>query len=269
MGNVILLRDPSEAAPDRYEAAFAAEGFHPVSVPVLDTVHTNISNLADIVRRGPAAQTLSGVIITSKRSCEAWRKALQLLQADHEGKSVLASWESVPFYVVGKATSAALQETFSTFARLGVGSPDIRGESTGSAVSLAPLILNDLKERPANLLYLTGDKNRDTLPRLLEDGGMSLQFLQVYETCGSPSFPETLSAAISSSPVNKHWWVVYFAPSVAAYVTPTIRKHFHLEGTIQSSSPPVLVQAKVAAIGPTTDTFLQEIVSVIVNAKAI
>ena len=102
--------------------------------------------------------------------------------------------------MVGKATSAALQETFAAFAHLGVGSPDISGESTGNAASLAPLILHDIKERPARLLYLTGDKNRDTLPRLLEEGGMSLQSLQVYETCGSPSFPEALSVAISSAP---------------------------------------------------------------------
>ena len=87
MGNVILLRDPSESTPNRYEAAFVAAGFHPVSVPVLETVHTNISDLAAIVRRGPEAQALAGVLITSKRSCEAWRKVLQLLQDDGEGAS--------------------------------------------------------------------------------------------------------------------------------------------------------------------------------------
>ena len=83
--------------------------------------------------------------------------------------------------MVGKASSAALQETFAAFAHLGVGWPDIRGESNGNAANLVPLILDDIKERPEKLLYLTGDKNRDTLPRLLEEGGMSLQSLQVYD----------------------------------------------------------------------------------------
>lgn len=85
---------------------------------------------------------------------------------------------------------------------------------------------------------------------------------------------------------NKHWWIVYFAPSAAAYVTPTLQKHFHLEEIVQSSSPPELVQARIAAIGPTTDTFLrnelhirvhavaqkptpEEIVSVIINVNSI
>lgn len=94
----------------------------------------------------------------------------------------------------------ALKETLSTYAHLGIGQPEIRGQTTGSAANLAPLILDDLKKRPAKLLYLTGDKNRDTLPRLLEEGAISLQLLQVYETRGSPSFSDALSAAISSAP---------------------------------------------------------------------
>ena len=85
----------------------------------------------------------------------------------------------------------------------------------------------------------------------------------------------------------KHWWIVYFAPSAAAYVTPTLRKYFQLEETAQShsESPSTLDQARVAAIGPTTETFLrndlhirvhaipqkptpEEIVSAIINANA-
>ena len=32
------------------------------------------------------------------------------------------------------------------------------------------------------LLYLTGDKNRETIPEILGNGGHSLRRLQVYET---------------------------------------------------------------------------------------
>ena len=79
MANVLLLREPSEETPDRYESAFSVAGYHPVSIPVLETLHTNIPRLRDIIQKGPKTFGYNGVIITSKRSCGAWREALQLL----------------------------------------------------------------------------------------------------------------------------------------------------------------------------------------------
>jgi uroporphyrinogen-III synthase len=79
MANVLLLREPSEDIPDRYETAFSAAGYHPISIPVLETLYTNIPRLRDIIQEGPKALGYNGVIITSKRSCDAWKEALQLL----------------------------------------------------------------------------------------------------------------------------------------------------------------------------------------------
>ena len=79
MANVLLLREPSQDSPDRYQAAFSAAGYHPISIPVLKTLHTNISHLRDIIQEGPKAFGYNGVVITSKRSCDSWREALQLL----------------------------------------------------------------------------------------------------------------------------------------------------------------------------------------------
>lgn len=100
---------------------------------------------------------------------------------------------------MGQTTATALVDVFSSFSHLGLGLPDIRGQSSGNAASLATFILIDLQERPLKLLYLTGDKNRDTLPQLLNEGGISLQSLQVYETRGSSSFETSLSSALSPS----------------------------------------------------------------------
>lgn len=79
MANVLLLREPSQDGPDRYQTAFSVAGYHPISIPVLKTLHTNIPHLRDIIQEGPKALGYNGVIITSKRSCDSWKEALQLL----------------------------------------------------------------------------------------------------------------------------------------------------------------------------------------------
>ncbi len=71
---VLLLREPtpsSDSGQDRYEAAFAAAKYTPFSIPVLETVLTNITELASVTEQSD----FDGVIMTSARSCEAWDKA--------------------------------------------------------------------------------------------------------------------------------------------------------------------------------------------------
>lgn len=82
MVNILLLREPSDPPPDRYETAFAFAGYEPVSIPVLETVHTNRETLLSLINEGPSANGVSGVVITSKRSCDAWGEALRMLQGD-------------------------------------------------------------------------------------------------------------------------------------------------------------------------------------------
>ncbi|PBK80570.1 hypothetical protein ARMGADRAFT_1092135 [Armillaria gallica] len=72
--NVVLLREPtpsSDSDQDRYEAAFAAAKYAPFSIPVLETVLTNIAELASATEQSD----FDGVIVTSARSCETWDKA--------------------------------------------------------------------------------------------------------------------------------------------------------------------------------------------------
>ncbi len=72
--NVLLLREPtpsSDSDQDRYEAVFAATKYTPFLVPVLETVLTNITELASVTEQSD----FDGVIMTSTRSCETWDKA--------------------------------------------------------------------------------------------------------------------------------------------------------------------------------------------------
>jgi len=68
--HVLLVRNPSEDAADRYHQHLQSIGLHPHSVPVLETVYTNLGDLHGIVQG--KSSTYGGVIMTSSRSAECW-----------------------------------------------------------------------------------------------------------------------------------------------------------------------------------------------------
>ncbi|KAJ7227101.1 tetrapyrrole biosynthesis, uroporphyrinogen III synthase [Mycena pura] len=148
---------------------------------------------------------------------------------------------------------------------------DIRGESSGTSEELAKFILTDLKppgpkRRP--LLYLTGDKNRDTLPEILRGGNWDLVPLQVYQTQGSSTFSQNLKLALDSPhhQNSNDWWIVFFAPSAASFAAPFLRDHFDLPST--DSTSVTRRPAQVASIGSTTSTFLRQQLHLSVAAVA-
>jgi len=179
----------------------------------------------------------------------------------------------------GRRTTRAMRPTLKTFV-----------DQAGTSEKLAHYILHDLQRtgseasthdsRRNNLLYLTGDKNRDTLPKILHEGGIGLHSLQVYGTQGSSTFENDLVAAQDVVPDDSHpWWLVYFAPSAADFVTPILRNSFVLLASDDKrghSSPPVAQglpqgyrrDARVAAIGPTTAAFLGDTLHIAVHATA-
>lgn len=120
--------------------------------------------------------------MSSSRAVNTWREAASAL-----GESGKHDWRTVRFYVVGETTAANLR-------RLADDIPphycatDIRGAAeAGTSERLAEFILGDLKQNPmdeadSKLLYLTGTRNRDTLTKILENGGIGLRSLAVYDT---------------------------------------------------------------------------------------
>ncbi|KZT65088.1 tetrapyrrole biosynthesis, uroporphyrinogen III synthase [Daedalea quercina L-15889] len=294
MAHVLLLRAPTRDGPDRYEAGFRNQGLTSVSVPVVETGYTNIDRLKEIVVAGPEKGGYGGVIVTSARSSEAWKAVvLELISEDpEEAEGEGTHWSTVPFYVVGEATEKVLlsiRDIVGKYPEYAPSQANIHGAaSTGTSEKLARLIVDDLSDAPPEdvcrrLLYLTGDKNRDTLPRILAEGGVRVEPLQVYETHGSDTFDADLAEAIrgveggegekgraervlgkvlhsTSEPAHSrpmNWWIVYFAPSEAEFTTPILREHFALSsgGSTQASERPL---ARIASIGPTTGEFLRD-----------
>ncbi|KAJ7727316.1 tetrapyrrole biosynthesis, uroporphyrinogen III synthase [Mycena maculata] len=269
MSNVLFLRAPSQdtGSLDRYESTFTASGYRSSSVPVLETVFMNMETVTDIVRHGGRH---GAVIVTSARACEAWGRVVDVLEREHMSGS---DWSSTPFYVVGKSTASVLNAIGSAHPHSRFAPTDIRGESSGTSEQLARFILKDLEStdtpRRRPLLYLTGDKNRDTLPGILRGGNIQLDPLQVYQTQGSSTFAEDLKVVLeASSPTDSGiWWIVFFAPSAAEFVTPFLRDHFDLRSLEPTSSTRHPV--RIASIGPTTSTFLRDKLNLWVDAVAL
>ncbi|KAG5350131.1 hypothetical protein C0989_012530 [Termitomyces sp. Mn162] len=256
MANVLLLRAPSHGHEDRYQTTFAEAGYQSISVLVLETISTNLPTLKDIIKNGPAADNLDGVILTSARPCEVWKSAVGDLIDSSAG--VGDSWSSTPFYVVGRATASALAEVRQTYGQTPYTPEIICGESSGTGERLAQYI-RDLTIKPKRLLYLTGDKNRDTVPSILGEAGIEIYSLKVYETQGSPTFEKDLKHALSQANTAFHrWWIVHFAPSAANFVTPILGDHF----SFGSGDPLKEILSKptprVAAIGSVTAAFLRD-----------
>lgn len=213
----------------------------------------------------------------------------------------------MPFYAVGPTTAENLRNVASKHEVPRSLSPSIvrGGSETGSGEKLAHFIINDLtghsdKSPPTlPLLYLTGDKTADTIPRLLDSVGLSVQPCQVYETRASTTFDSDFTALLDkatrkpSSPCTLPFsgtyiharpsaadrpasWVAFFSPSGARTSLPAIRQRFRLLPHSAEPAQPAPVPAEqqpigtevlhLAAIGPTTANFLRDKCNLAVSA---
>ncbi|KAL1749081.1 tetrapyrrole biosynthesis, uroporphyrinogen III synthase [Schizophyllum fasciatum] len=265
--SALLIRAADSEGPDRYESAFSAAGYAAVSVAALDTGFVNEDALdAAIASR---AFEFDGVIVTSSRACEAWKRAVQRICPDaaQAPSETTDGWATTPLYAVGRATAVALR----SIADSPAAPRDVRGEATGTGEQLAHFIVDDVRSEnrtsPARLLYLTGDKNRDTVPNILTEAGIAFEPLQVYGTRGAHDFAQRLDAAMGTLPSDSsEQWVVFFAPSSTDFSLPYLEKRLKLKYTTTEncSTPSGTTSAerravRIAAIGPmSSDHIMRE-----------
>lgn len=200
---IFLLRSGSD--PDPYVEAFAEAGWEAVCVPVLAFTFPHQDALCTRLQRPMA---YDGLICTSPRAVRALREGLAGAGVD------AAAWHAKMVYAVGPRTAAALRD-------LGF-APE--GEESGNAATLASVIANK------KLLFLCGNRRRDTLPDALAAAGISFEELVVYEThtrddVALPAFREGD-------------WLAFFSPSGTEAVEATP----HVDPS----------RYRKAAIGPTT-----------------
>ncbi|GJJ06071.1 hypothetical protein Clacol_000260 [Clathrus columnatus] len=258
---VLLLKSPPRIAEDPYQKLIQAEGYYPVFVEVLESVLSNEKKLEDILSSEPLGM-YRGVVVTSSRSAEAWIRTLE-----HTSKDC-GNWSDIPFYVVGESTARALEP-------MTISHPSkfskrlILGMHAGKAELLAYFILDDLRTRQmaGKLLYLTGDKNRDTFSRIMNEHDIPIDSLMVYETGAASDLErriafaaQTINDRCPDDNMNSSVWIIFFAPSSSGFALTYLKQHFSLPQT--DSSDKVMLQdsaprsVKLAAIGTTTFEFL-------------
>ncbi|KAJ3543393.1 hypothetical protein NMY22_g3163 [Coprinellus aureogranulatus] len=238
-----------------------------------------MAGLADYLSNAKKLE-IRGVITTSKRSCESLGEALKGLCSNSGvgAAESLAYLSTIPFYVVGAATATAVREIQARFKDHGFTSALVRGEQSGTGEQLGKFIVEHHPgDGGGELLYLTGDKNRDTVPSILTESGIPFRPLQVYETRQRPDFQSLLEVTVdslsngatpgtftqpipayTSSAAADSWWAVYFAPSTARFALPATRDLLASRG----------ISLRIATIGPVTTSAIEKTDGPIVQVTA-
>lgn len=212
--DVILLRS-ADAPPDPYVAAFEHAGREAVCEPVLAFTFPRQAALRDRLTR---RDHYAGLIATSPRVAAALDRVFT------ERSELAQTWHGAPAYAVGPKTAARVEA-------LGLRS---RGAEAGDAAALADRIVGDAPSAP--LLFLCGNRRRDTLPTRLREGDVPFDELVVYET--HPRDSLDLPSSTGST------WLAFFSPS-------------GLEAVRQAEAVDP-AEYRIAAIGPTTAGALEE-----------
>ncbi|GAA5876900.1 hypothetical protein JCM1840_002698 [Sporobolomyces johnsonii] len=273
--HLILLRTPStEPDQDPYALALSSSPDWTLHhLAILDTDFVNLPQLAQAIQHAQRGADYAGVIMTSARSADAWTLARALLPSDEPPTP-----SSLPFFVVGLNTRTALLRSPSPPAPTSIHG----ASSTGTGDLLARYILEHRPLLPTNspnkpLLYLTGDKNRDTLPKLLTQAGVDIRPLQVYETTKRAGFDEALEARLRTisdqTDSDSRIWIALFSPSGAKAALASLRRLGLVPppspaGPADSSFPSFAPRVRLAAIGPTTHDYLVHELGVAVHAVA-
>jgi len=211
--DVILLRS-RDKGDDRYVSAFADAGLRAVCEPVLTFAFPNQSALVDRLER---RDRYAALIATSPRAVSA----LKRLFADR--KDLARLWRGAPAYAVGPKTAQELRT-------IGV---EPRGTEAGDAEALARQIVEDAPAAP--LLFLCGNRRRDTLPDRLWAASVPFEEVIVYETHTRQD--------LTIPPSDGAVWLAFFSPS-------------GLEAVEQAEGIE-LSRYRLAAIGPTTGGALE------------
>ena len=212
---VVLLRSADADAPDRYLKACRQAGLEAVCEPVLAFQFPRQDRLRACL---DSPDSYAGLIATSPRAVTALARVLSAHDA------IAQEWKERPAYAVGPKTAAR-------FRALGL---QPQGADAGTAQSLAARIVADAPDEP--LLFLSGNRRREALPRALQAAGVSFDELVVYET--------HVRSDIDVPAPEEAPWLVFFSPS-------------GLDAVRQAADVDVR-DYRLAAIGPTTAEALED-----------
>ncbi|EPX71474.1 uroporphyrinogen-III synthase Ups1 [Schizosaccharomyces octosporus yFS286] len=222
MKSVLLLKTESKPV-DPYVEAFQRylRNVHFLAVLRHQSVNENVlqNKLAHLL------SNYCGLIVTSQRVSETLSAALKQLDETAE-KTIL---NTIPVFTVGPATDDSIRR---------LGFQQTYGRDCGRGEVLADLIQDWYqKTNPSKpLLFLMGEKHRDTIPKRL--GKDRVEELVVYVTQEIEQSQCQISDIIKEHPEID--WIVVFSPT-------------------QLCSSLASYSRKLATIGPTTGDYLQKL----------
>lgn len=269
---ILLVRSPRKPAhTDPYSSAFSSLShlYDIHHLPILETSFLNVSRLSSIIAAG-AEGKYSGVIICSVRSAEAWT------MGSARGKEKeIGDWSKIPFFVVGPATKDAVV-VMTQGEGLQTNQLVIGAKETGSGEKLGQFVVDHFQSTDASpapklpLLYLVGDKNRDTIRRILKEAEIPLENLQVYETHPSPTFESSLDSFLTTlkySPATPIiCWFTLFSPSGSKPCLDALRNRGLIDSIERKGKNGL--EIRFAVIGPTTREYVEVDEGVTVHADA-
>ncbi|KAK4675603.1 uroporphyrinogen-III synthase [Podospora pseudoanserina] len=253
---VYLLKTKSSAG-DHYEEKFSTPDsngskYDPEFVPVLEHQFDDqgMAKVRRILKNKQIGRTegkqYGGMIFTSQRAVEAFTKLVE----EGRGEDNWPFLQDIPVYSVGPATTRALKAVPQ------VPALQVFGEHTGNGETLAPYILDhyrawykDRESVPA-LLFLVGDKRRDTIPKVLNGAGWQLDEVVIYGTGEMKSFRDDLSQRLQTTADRPRRWVVVFSPSGCDSMLSALDLLDESSGKAKPKEPNR--STYIATIGPTT-----------------
>ncbi|KAH3682097.1 hypothetical protein WICPIJ_006946 [Wickerhamomyces pijperi] len=215
----------------------------PHFIPLLKHTHYQIQSLIDLLQSPSFLQEVRYLIITSQRAVESLAYALGQIDDTHRDITL----KEKIWYTVGPATEKVLRE---------LGVVQVRGGiDAGHGGVLSDLIIEDLKKTQDitghDVVFFTGVVRRDIIPKKLTGYGISLKEVVIYQTVEREDILSTFrscyesSKPTESSTSNKPW-IVFFSPQGTLPIVKYLKEQ-----------PDLLKSLRVASIGPTTETYLQ------------
>ena len=280
---VLLLKshsDPPES--DSYTRLFSFPSqtytYNPIHIPVL--THQYITGpLLPLLSplEFPIQFKFGGLIFTSQRAVSAFSlalsQALNSLQCTPECLARCKEW-SVPIYAVGPATTKAVRDVCALYLPACVSR--VMGQEAGTGEALARIILRDYdthgKEQQEcggkkPLLFLTGEKHRDIVPRMLqsselaEDERILVEEMVVYTSAAMEGFEDDFRIILKDTEEAETRWIVVFSAiggegmlgALGWLDKKTRRVKDHWEKVNEKGER----RTFVASIGPTTRDYLR------------
>jgi len=253
--------------------------YAPRHIPILKHTH-DLTPILTLLA-SPPPFPYGGLIFTSQRAVSAFSSALQLLSSPSQPASPPTNPNNpqltphyktleLPLYTVGPATASALRALASTH----LPNSWVEGQEAGRGDVLAALILERYNEawqedgaggEKKPLLFVTGEKRRDVIPRMLMDDALAeerrikVEEMVVYSTAEVEAFEADFAAVLRETEEARVRWVVMFSPAGGGSMLRAFGWLDPLTGRVREG---VDGDTKgrttfVASIGPTTKEYLR------------